>query len=267
MSFVNSGALRYFSFDSLADQPVIQGVFTRQGGVSPQPWAALNVGGTVGDDPQRVLENRQRTFHALGLELESLYDVWQVHGTQVVCADAPRPAEQVHLRADAILTDRPGVTLFMRFADCVPVFLYDPTRKVIGLVHAGWKGTVQRAAAEAVAVMEAQYGSRAEDILAAIGPSIGAHHYEVGAEVSSLVRQVFGADAASLLNPVNGNPHARETLDLWAANRLVLESAGVRQVEVAGICTACHLEDWYSHRAEAGQTGRFGAVLCLNGSR
>ena len=172
-------------------------MFTRQGGVSPQPWAALNVGGTVGDDPQRVLENRQRTFHALGLELESLYDVWQVHGTQVVCADAPRPAEQAHLRADAILTDRPGVTLFMRFADCVPVFLYDPTRKVIGLVHAGWKGTVQRAAAEAVAVMEAQYGSRADDILAAIGPSIGAHHYEVGAEVSSLVRQVFGADAAS----------------------------------------------------------------------
>lgn len=266
MPFVNSAELRYYSFDSLADQPVKQAIFTRQGGVSPQPWAALNVGGTVGDDAQRVLENRQRTFHALGLELDSLYDVWQVHGTQVVCADAPRPAHQAHLHADAILTDRPGVTLFMRFADCVPVYLYDPQRKVIGLAHAGWKGTVQRTAAEAVAVMRSRYGSRAEDILAAIGPSIGAHHYEVGEEVSSLVRQSFGTAASALLQPASGN-QGGETFDLWAANRLVLQDAGVRQVEVAGICTACHLEDWYSHRAEAGKTGRFGAIFCLNGSK
>ena len=265
MPFHQSGDIRYFAFDCLADGGLRHATVTRQGGVSLEPWASLNVGGTVGDDAAHVLENRQRTFRALGCSFESLYDVWQVHGKAVVCTQAPRPPGTPHLQADAILTDRPGVTLFMRFADCVPIFLYDPVRRVVGLVHAGWKGTLQRVAADAVRVMQAHYHSRPQDIRAGIGPSIGPHHYPVGPEVVRQAQDAFGLDAGELLRVSNGGKgDSGVQFDLWSANRLVLESVGVGQVEVPEICTACHMEDWYSHRGESGRTGRFGALIALS---
>ena len=254
--------LRYYTFESLAECGVTQAIFTRHGGVSPEPWAALNLGGTVGDDPQRVTENRLRAFQAVGRSSASLYDVWQVHGDEVVIANAPRPLHTPHIKADAMLTDRPEVTLFMRFADCVPILLCDPRHRVVGLAHAGWKGTVLRVAAAAVEAMQAHYGSAPADIRAAIGPSIAAHHYPVGPDVAAEVRGAFGADAASLLLARNG-VHSGVQFDLWAANRLVLEQAGVHHVEVSGLCTACQKLDWYSHRAEAGKTGRFGVLIAL----
>lgn len=271
MPFQQSGTIRYYTFSIFdeADKTLsnthrfTHGVITRRGGVSQAPWASLNLGGTVGDDPQAVLDNRLRTFQALDRPFDSLFDVWQVHSREVVCAEAPRPLNQAHLRADAILTDCPGVTLFMRFADCVPILLYDPVRRVVGLVHAGWQGTVQRIAESAVQQMCERYGTRAKDILAGIGPSIGAHHYQVGPEVVLSVRQAFG-DVPGLLYPGLGqNPDGKMQLDLWEANRLCLEQAGVHQIEVSGICTACHLDDWYSHRGEKGRTGRFGALIGL----
>jgi YfiH family protein len=263
MQIHEKDTLRYYTFASLADQPLLQAVITRRGGVSAPPWASLNLGGTVGDDPQHVAANRQRAFQTLGLDLEAMYDVWQVHSATVITTDRPRPTAEPHLKADAILTDRPGLTLFMRFADCAPVLLYDPRRKVVGLAHAGWRGTVIQTAGQAVKVMQTAYGSDPADILAAIGPSIGPHHYEVGPEVAAQVQAAFGEDASSLLQASNDEAGGVQ-FDLWNANRLVLECAGVRHVEIAGICTACHPEDWYSHRGEHGKTGRFGAVIRLN---
>jgi copper oxidase (laccase) domain-containing protein len=108
--------------------------------------------------------------------------------------------------------------------------------------------------------MQARFGSKPGDILAGIGPSIGPDHYEVGPDVVAQVRQAFGPSASSSLGNHGGATH----FDLWAANRLTLENAGVRQIELAGLCTACHTGDWYSHRAEKGRTGRFGAILALN---
>jgi YfiH family protein len=206
-----------------------------------------------------VQENRRRAFKALDRPIESLYDVWQVHSADVVRAEAPRPTQSPHRKADAILTDRPEITLVMRFADCVPVLLVDPLHRAIGLVHAGWQGTVKRTARAAVSAMQAQYGTRPQDLLAAIGPSVAAHHYEVGPEVVDQVGAAFGQQASALLPSHKG----KVQFDLWAANRLVLEEAGVRHIEVAGLCTACDLENWYSHRAEKGRTGRFGAILAL----
>jgi YfiH family protein len=185
--------------------------------------------------------------------------VWQVHSAEVVRADAPRPAHIPHLKADAILTDRPEVTLFMRFADCVPILLYDPVRRVIGMVHAGWKGTTLRIVQAAVQAMQRQWGARPDEILAAIGPSIASHHYTVGQDVITQVEAAFGLEANSLL-PAQGGA---VQFDLWAANRLVLMDSGVRQIEVSGVCTACDLEHWYSHRGEQGRTGRFGALMAL----
>ena len=264
MPFHQSGELRYYSFDSLEAHGLVHGILTRQGGVSRAPWASLNLGGTVGDDPDAVQQNRLRAFSALNCRLESFYDVWQVHSATVVFADAPRPPEQAHLQADAILTDVPGVALFMRFADCVPILLYDPHHKAIGLVHAGWKGTVARIAALAVQAMQARYRSDPRDLLAAIGPSIGEHHYPVGQDVVQQVQAAFGEQAGEVLHIHHGmQADSGVKFDLWNANRLVMEEAGVRQVEVSGLCTACNLQDWYSHRGEAGKTGRFGALIRL----
>jgi hypothetical protein len=180
----------------------------------------------------------------------------------VVIANAPHPRynDPPEFKADAILTDNPAVTLFMRFADCTPILLYDPRKAVVGLVHAGWLGTVKHAAAEAVKAMRAAYGSKPADICAAIGPSIGPDHYEVGLDVEVHVRYAFGPEAASLLHRNHGS---KAHFDLWAANKLALNQVGVEQVEVAGLCTVCHPDDWFSHRGQKGKTGRFGALIGL----
>lgn len=258
MPFHQPDDVRYFTFDLLDEAGVTHAVFTRQGGVSPEPWSSLNVGGLRGDDPARVLENRVRSFRTLNREPDSVYDVWQVHSTDVICTTAPRPPHP-HLQADAILTDTPRVTLFMRFGDCVPILLFDPVRKVVGLAHAGWIGTVNGMAGAVVDRMRQAFSSDPQNLLAVIGPSIGAHHYEVGPEVVDHVRAFFSCEADDLLPKEDERVH----FDLWAANRLLLEKAGVHQIEVAGLCTACNPGDWYSHRGEGGITGRFGALIAL----
>lgn len=262
MPFHQPDSIRYYTFDSLDPAQVIHAVFTRRGGLSPAPWASLNVGGLRGDDPERVFHNRVLSFRVLGRQPESVYDVWQVHSPQVICAEGPR-AGQPHRKADAILTDRPEITLFMRFGDCVPIILHDPVRQVVGIVHAGWLGTVRKVLVATIQVMQERYASRPEDIFAAIGPSIAAHHYPVGAEVVEQVREAFGEDARAFLGAGNGRQDAQSTLDLWGANRFLLEQAGVRHIETTGLCTACNLEDWYSHRGEHGLTGRFGVLIAL----
>ncbi len=259
MPFRSRGDIRYFQFELLG-RSLPHAVLTRRGGVSPAPWADLNLGGTVGDEPQRVGENRRRALEALGREPASVFDVWQVHGVEVAVATSPRAPGTPHAQADVILTDNPAVTLMMRFADCVPILLHDPIRRVAGIAHAGWMGTVRGTVAAAIRAMQTTFGSAPEDIRAGIGPSIGPDHYLVGEDVAGQARQAFGKDAARLLA---GRPDGVH-FDLWAANLLLLKRAGVREIELAGLCTACHLEDWYSHRAEHGRTGRFGAVIALD---
>jgi hypothetical protein len=258
MPFSSRDDIRYYHFDGFPPG-LAQAVFTRQGGVSPAPWQSLNVGGTVGDEGARVSENRARSFAAVDRRLDTLFDVWQVHSADLVCASSPRQAEAIYQKADIILTDKPHVTLYMRFADCVPILLYDPVQSVVGIAHAGWLGTVRGAARAAVRGMMEKYRSNSSDILAAIGPSIGPDHYEVGLEVVDQVRQAFGGASMQLIDVRAGKTY----LDLWAANRIQLEQSGVQHVEVAGLCTACHLDDWFSHRAEKGKTGRFGALIAL----
>lgn len=256
MPFIQHNAIRYFQFDSL---PTRHAIFTRHGGVSPEPWGSLNVGGTVGDDLVRVRENRLLSFKALGCHPESIFDVWQVHSADVVCANAPRPTDESLRQADIILTDKANVSLFMRFADCVPILMYDPHTAVIGVAHAGWMGTLRDVATRTVQTMHKTYGSNPTDIIACIGPSIGPDHYEVGADVILQVMQKFGDDSDQFLISNNGKIH----FDLWKTNKFLLERAGVGKVDVAGICTACHTDDWFSHRAEKGRTGRFGALISL----
>ena len=257
MPFHQNESIRYFQFENIRARHAI---FTRHGGLSPAPWKSLNVGGTVGDDLKRVRANRNLSLQALDCDPATVFDVWQVHSADVVCASAPRPDSESVPQADIILTDKPNVTLYMRFADCVPIMVHDPRRGVIGVAHAGWKGTVRDVATSLINAMKKQYGCSPSDIVAGIGPSIGPDHYEVGADVILQVMQKFGNESEQVLQSWDGRIH----FDLWKTNQLQLERAGVENIQVAGICTACNTQDWFSHRAEKGRTGRFGALIALS---
>jgi YfiH family protein len=217
------------------------------------------VGGSVGDNIENVRKNRLISFDALGCDPDSMFDAWQVHGTDVVFAESPHPKEFQYQKADIILTDKLEVTLFMRFADCVPILVHDPVKGVVGVSHAGWMGTVKDVAGTTVNSMREKYDSNPSDIIACIGPSIGPDHYEVGEDVIQQATKLFGEDTDLVLKPHGERIH----FDLWEANHLLLQKAGVDQIETAGICTACHTDDWFSHRAEKGKTGRFGALISL----
>jgi YfiH family protein len=259
MPFHETQGLRYFSFSSFPPEKLVHAVFTRAGGVSPEPWSSLNVGGTVGDERARVIENRLRSFHAVNRESQSMFDVWQVHSADVVIANAPHNFSPPEFKADAIITDNPEVTLFMRFADCTPILLFDPVNFAVGIAHAGWMGTVKHVASAVVNAMGAAYGTRSSDIIAGIGPSIGPDHYQIGQDVIARVIEAFQEDADRLLI----RREAGVYFDLWEANTLSLARAGVTKIEISGLCTACHPEDWYSHRAQKGKTGRFGVIIGL----
>jgi YfiH family protein len=195
MAFISVDGLRYYSFDLFEDLQVCQGVFTRRGGVSPAPWVSLNTGGLSGDLQENVIENRRRLFSAFNRPVESIFDVWQVHSADVKISDRPRPLDQPHEKADAIITDRPEVTLFMRFGDCVPILFYDPLRRVTAMAHAGWQGTVANVGRATVYLMMSRFGCNPANILAGIGPSICLEHYEVGSDVITRAQSVFGIKA------------------------------------------------------------------------
>jgi polyphenol oxidase len=167
--------------------------------------------------------------------------------------------DEPHREADIILTNHPEVTLFMRFADCVPIMLYDPTKKAIGLIHAGWRGAVHQACRVAVEAMCKAYQTNPGDIAAVIGPSVGPDHYEVGLDVVHEVEAWLPDIKSEILFKIDG----KYILDLWKTNTLVLQKARVKTIDVAEICTACHTDDWFSHRGDHGKTGRYGALIAL----
>ncbi|NDJ86382.1 MAG: peptidoglycan editing factor PgeF [Chloroflexi bacterium] len=250
----------YYQFDFWRTMPLRHGVFTRLGGVSPSPWAALNVGGTVGDDPQAVAENIRRMYAVLVLAEHDVCTVWQVHGADTVIATTPPRGRKWLARADGMITDRTDIALSMRFADCVPVLFYDPQHHAIGLAHAGWRGTVAGAALSVVEALRVAYGSQPASLQAGIGPSIGPDRYQVGEEVVEAVQARFGTVDGLISRAEDGSAY----LNLWEANRRLLEQAGVQQIESADICTASNTDEFFSHRAEKGKTGRFGVVLALD---
>lgn len=238
----------------------------RSGGVSPRWAGGLNWSLSVGDEAAHVRENRRRTLALLGLPVERAVMAGLVHGDRVVAvsgSEAPAGPGDVAFvpDCDGLITDQPRLALIVTAADCVPVYLYDPVRKVVGAVHAGWRGTVAGIASKAVRAMAERYGCRPADIHGAVGPSIGPCCYEVDDAVATPLRRYYGAGAEALLLP--GKAPGKYQLDLWEANRLDLVSAGVGRVSVAGECTACRVDKLFSHRAEAGKAGRGAAVIAL----
>lgn len=271
------GDIRFFTYESLDEHSRVSAVVaTRHGGVSTGPFATMNLGRRGGDDPAAVTANRERVAALVGATAASLTFGKQVHGANVAlvaAADRGRAFDDT----DALVTDVPDTPLVILTADCAAVVLFDPAHAAIGIAHAGWRGAVNRVAAATVERMRTAFGSRPGDLVAAIGPSIGPCCYEVGAEVIEAVTAAFPDHAAELLPEPDmasaGSFRAsvnedRKHFDLWRANERVLMDAGVREdrIEVSGLCTACRTDLFYSHRAERGNTGRFGAIVMLHGS-
>lgn len=261
--------LRSANLDAL--DGLVHAVSSRLGGSSEGHFATLNLSYAVGDDSLVVRDNRGRLCAALGIEPSGVVCAEQVHGSEVARvgrADGSRGYRERATAvpgADALVTDEPGLYLWLTFADCVPVLLCDPVRRAIGLAHAGWRGTVGHVARRTVETMAREFSSRPEDMVALVGPAIGGCCYEVGEEVAEAIRAALPGDAAELVR-VDGRSH-RANLPL--ANARLIESAGVPvdRVEVAPLCTACRTDLFYSHRAERGRTGRFAAVVGLRPPR
>lgn len=259
-----NSTLPLLRFPSLSAFPgLVHAMSTRHGGVSSGPYASLNLSTSTGDSRQNVDANYRRLAEALDAPRERLTTTWQVHGTHVVRATAERWGGMLD-QADGIVTDAPGLPLTQRYADCAPLLVYDPRRHAVGLGHAGWRGTVAGMATALVQAMAASFGSDPADLVAVVGPAIGPCCYEVGQEVIEAVRRAFpGSDALLPSRNNDAGSTARRGFDLWAANRWQLEQAGVGQVEVAGVCTCCRRDIFFSHRGDGALTGRFGAVVML----
>jgi len=253
--------LLFYQFELLAGQPgLLHAVFTRLGGSSAPPYHTLNVGQLVGDNPQHVRANHHRIFNALSITQDAVVTARQVHGSSVaVVSEADRGG--IMPSTDALVTESRDTYLLMRFADCLPLLMYDPARPAVALVHCGWRGVLGGVVHCAVQALRKSFGSQPDRISACLGPSIGPCCYAVGPEVVGRVRQVFGSQADALL-PVR--PSGQRHFDLPGAVRAQLVDLGLQHIDESHICTACHTEEFYSHRAEAGRTGRFAALVGLH---
>ncbi len=256
---VQTNGCVHYQFENLASQVGIQhAVFTRLGGVSAPPYDSLNVGASVADDPAAVQANQAKVLQTLHLPAERIVTGHLVHSARVARVGLSDGGKVVP-GTDGLLSREP-VALLLRFADCVPILLFDPVERVVGLLHAGWKGTAAQIAQQGVRQMQQQFGCQPENLLAAIGPSIGPCCYTVQEGFVAEVSRAW-PQAQSFIRKDRNGYHA----DLWGMNSRQLQDAGVRQIELAGICTACHRDEFYSHRGDGGTTGRFAVVLALQG--
>jgi hypothetical protein len=271
---------------SLAGLPwLIHGFSTRQGGVSTcYGGHTLNLNFTADDSAKNVERNRALFLAAVGVQADNaawqLRQVKQIHSAIAHNVSSTSPEA---MAGDGLITGTPGLVLAIRTADCVPVLLADVKRKVVGAFHAGWRGTAARIVEKGVGEMRRHFGSEPRDLRAAIGPCIRRCCYQVGNEVrvefesqfsyaDELFEEVFDSNAIHVRYPMlfltarapgHSELGPELHLDLIAATKRQLQDAGVPQdhTSVAGECTACHTNRFFSHRAELGNTGRMMAVL------
>jgi YfiH family protein len=265
------------------------GFSTHQGGLSRAYCAEdapgeLNLGFTAADDRETVARNRRRLAEAVtGDPATPLVTLRQIHSSVLVLGGAPHAARPAPCKGDGLMTDEPGILLGVQTADCIPVLVADRKRHAVAAFHAGWRGTVKRIVEAGVGRMRLEFGSRPEDMVAAIGPGIGVCCYAVGEEVRSSFESQF-AYAGELFHEVYDTDPVRNKypmlfltqrapghseigpslhVDLIEANRRQLLDAGLkpRSIHVAGGCTNCHRELFFSHRASQGHAGRMMSVI------
>jgi polyphenol oxidase len=290
--------LQILEAPSFAKLPwLVHGFSTRPAGVSELPAATpeiapgarkksapvLNLGFTDWDSHDRVLENRKKFVQALGADKFRLVTLRQIH-SDVVHPVSALPAEAP--RGDALFTDEPRVLLAIQTADCIPILLADTKRRAVAAIHSGWRGTLRRIAAKTLGRMQMEFGTRPEDVIAALGPGIGRCCYEVGEEVAKEFHAQFPAARKwfdgpfdtlaagendpnwlpwlTMMPPGHQPPPPGVHLDLIAANRAILVDAGVAPAHIfsSGYCTACRTDLLFSYRRERA-TGRLMAAIAL----
>jgi hypothetical protein len=239
--------------------------------VSRGPYAALNLGASVGDDPAAVEENRRRFFGSFGLQPSQVVRVKQVHGDGVLIVNDglvsrrgfPGVLLDEGYEYDAMVTNLQDLALVISTADCLPLLIHDPMHGAVGAVHAGWRSTAKRIATRALEAMGAAYRTDPKDCQVAIGPGIRGCCYEVGDEVTRAMAVALPAWEAHAER--TGPGHWR--LDLAGVNRAILEAAGIRTRRIADLqlCTACRTDLFFSHRAEKPRTGRMMNLILLRG--
>lgn len=250
-----AAGVTYLDLSDALGAPVRALFSTRLGGVSPPPFATLNLGRRTPDDPARVEENWRRFGRAGGFPPERVVTGEQVHGARV---GVVRRAGDAPGACDALVTAAAGPVLAVLAADCVPIYIVSRRPPAVALAHAGWRGTLAGVGPAAAAALAEAAGVSPRELAAVIGPSIGPCCYPVGEEVAAAFVRAFGPEA---VRPGEVAPR----VDLWAANRAALLAAGLPagQVHVAGLCTSCRRDVFFSHRAEGGRTGRMAAVAWI----
>lgn len=239
-------------------------IFTRHGGISRAHYRSLNLSISVGDDRQAVDQNFETACQAVEITPDQTVSCHLIHSADVVTV-TPANRQRVMGEADGMITGDPGIYLAMRFGDCTPLIFFDPVRQAIGLTHAGWRGTMKNAGGATVRHMITNLGCQPQNIIAVVGPAIGPCCYEVGPDVMQAAAQAFD-EPEPLFSRRNGDPN-RAHFDLWAANQQQLAAAGIEHIIQSKLCTACRTDEFFSHRAEKGRTGRFGVIIGLKGGR
>jgi polyphenol oxidase len=258
--------------------PSVSAGFTgRTGGFGSSPFDSLNVALHVHDNPATVIHNREQIANTLDIPFEAWTCADQIHGhTVAVITKEQRGSGRKQLSdaiqgTDGMVTNEPGIWLNSFYADCVPLYFLDPVRGAVGIAHAGWKGTVGDIAGETVRVMQTTFGSKPNELLAAIGPSIGMCCYEVDERVIRRVDEVLEEKG---LAEVKGNVLSRKATDkamlnLQELNRQLLIKEGILpiHIELSHLCTSCNTDLFFSHRKEGGKTGRMTAWIGLDLTR
>lgn len=268
------GDLEYLTYPMLSGTGIVTHMIsTRLGGVSTGMFSTMNYSYMRGDDKAAVDENFRRTAQIFGTGADAFVCSDQTHTTNVrVVSEADRGKGVVRPKdyqdVDGLVTNVSGLILSTFYADCVPLLFVDPVHRAIGCSHSGWRGTVAEMGRVTAETMEREYGSRPEELLAAIGPSICQDCYEVGKDVAEPFRELFSQEKYAFVNPeeiVAKGRDDRYQLDLWKANEAVLLAAGLlrEHICVTDLCTCENPDYLFSHRASKGKRGNFGAFLML----
>lgn len=263
------GDVLYLTFPLIEETNVVRhGFSTRIGGVSQGIYASMNLSFQRGDDEHDVRENFKRIAAAIGVKEEEITFSKQTHTAnvrEVSLEDKGKglTKQMDYDNVDGLVTNVPGICLATFYADCVPLFFVNPKKRAIGLSHSGWRGTVEKIGKRTVEKMSQLYGSRPEDIYAAVGPSICQDCYEVTGDVIEGFQKNFREEYWKELFYKKEN--GRYQLNLWKANEFVLREAGILEehLAVTNLCTCCNPELLFSHRASYGKRGNLGAFLQL----
>lgn len=261
-----TGGLRVITIPSWESAGARLVFTTRTGGVSQPPYESLNLGLHVDDERNLVLENRSRMMRLFDAGLDQMVSCQQVHGNAVTRVYAHHrglgaESDQTAIPgSDAMITAIRGVVLSTFYADCIPVFFFDPAHQVVAIAHSGWKGTMARIAVKTLQAMQIEYHSRPADMQVFIGPGIGRCCYQIQPELVQKVEAEFG----HISDIIDGDEHGY-TWDLKATNRCMLEEAGVlsKRIILCSLCTGCEEDLFFSYRRDQGVTGRMGAAISL----